>query len=365
MFGRGRDKDKSKKGHDGPVIHEKGRVELADGTVDTPRSSDDRPRIRPAISLDEDSPTPRNSASRNPAPESADVVDEAWNDEEVIVAEEKGPDPEEEFKKQFSSHRVVEMRRRREKTPDDYPALDDLIDTLDEPEPTPEDSGDDWSEREAAAQMASLLDDTRRAAPSSSVMSPGDPFGDDEDEDDDEPKDETTIEFVDGGESDVDPFDHRRTMTSIRLGRRRPEPDFDDEDLADMRATAGRRRGADFAREDEWDEEVVEESSHRGRSFAGFAVLTLVLLTVAWFAVTCATHSTPPELVGDYLRKVRATPVAPTPLPALPIGGMAEIPAAGEPPVAVFDDETRDAMLNLPAGGPRPTPAPTAEATAP
>lgn len=70
---------------------------------------------------------------------------------------------------------------------------------------------------------------------------------------------------------------------------------------------------------------------------------------LCWVGVTCVSDTAKTRGLS-ILRDAIDIQVAPTPLPARPLGTMGRIPAAGEPPVSVFSPQDREAMDNLPVG---------------
>lgn len=78
----------------------------------------------------------------------------------------------------------------------------------------------------------------------------------------------------------------------------------------------------------------------------------VVLVGLAWTVVTCATGgSVDSGELDRVLRDAALDSIAPTPVPATPLGVRTRLPAAGEPPTAVFSEDEEAYMDELPADG--------------
>lgn len=100
----------------------------------------------------------------------------------------------------------------------------------------------------------------------------------------------------------------------------------------------------------------MRETPHqkKGASIPRWTALVAVIVGLAWTVVTCATGGSVDS--GELDRVLRDAAVesiapAPTPVPATPLGVRTRLPAAGEPPTAVFSEDEEAYMDELPADG--------------
>ncbi|MCC6159464.1 MAG: hypothetical protein IT350_15545 [Deltaproteobacteria bacterium] len=100
----------------------------------------------------------------------------------------------------------------------------------------------------------------------------------------------------------------------------------------------------------------MSETSHpkKGAPILRRAALFAVIFGLAWAALTCASGGSIDSTELDRVLRDAATDSAapaPTPVPASPLGIRTRLPAAGEPPTAVFSEDEEAFLDELPADG--------------
>ncbi len=115
---------------------------------------------------------------------------------------------------------------------------------------------------------------------------------------------------------------------------------------------AGENAGARASDERDMREESEEK---KPATMIRWAIVVAVLVAMAWAALTCATGGVV-DSTGDLDRILRdaavdSTVPAPTPVPATPLGVRTRLPAAGEPPTAVYSEDEEAFLDELPADG--------------
>lgn len=101
--------------------------------------------------------------------------------------------------------------------------------------------------------------------------------------------------------------------------------------------------------------EMRETSNpQNGAPILRWAALFAVIVGLGWTALTCATGGSIDSTELDRVLRDAATDSAapaPTPVPASPLGIRTRLPAAGEPPTAVFSEDEEAYLDELPADG--------------